>query len=57
MFIDTNTSREDLEMAIIDDRDLYYSLDETKFLNGDYSTAELLVAIQTWIEAGNECAA
>ena len=57
MFIDENTSRDDLEFAIIDDRDLYSSLDEQRFLNNGYTDSELRAAIVAWIEAGDECAA
>ena len=57
MFIDADTSRTDLEVAIITNDDLYRSLDEQRFLHGGYSTAELLEAVRSWIEAGDECAA
>lgn len=56
-FIDTNTSREDLEAAIINDAGLYRQFDETKLLNDGYSTDELRQAVVAWIEAGDECAA
>lgn len=57
MFINENTSRTDLEEAIISNDSLYRSLDEKRFLNGGYSDTELLEAVRDWIEAGDECAA
>jgi len=56
MFIDETTSREDLENAIISEDELYYSLDEQKFLNREYEKSELLEHVQNWVEAGNEAA-
>lgn len=57
MFIDENTSRTDLEEAIVGNDALYRSLNEQRFLNEGYSDAELLEAVRNWIEAGDECAA
>lgn len=57
MFIDETTSRTDLEVAILNDRDLYARFDEQKFLNAEYTDAELLAGIRSWIEEGDECAA
>ncbi len=56
-FIDQNTSREDLQVAIINNADLYRSFDERRFLNDEYTNDELRAAITDWIEAGDECAA
>ena len=55
-FIDQNTSREDLQIAILNDRALYSMINEAKFLNDEYSNEELLNIIQGWVEAGDECA-
>lgn len=57
MFINDATSRTDLEEVIVANDSLYRSLDEQRFLNEDYSDAELLSAVRSWIEAGDECAA
>lgn len=57
MFIDETTSRADLEVAILSDRDLYARFDERKLLNSEYTDAELLAGIRSWIEEGDECAA
>jgi hypothetical protein len=55
-FIDQNTSREDLQIAILNERALYSMVNEAKFLNDEYSDDELLTIIRDWIEAGDECA-
>jgi hypothetical protein len=57
MFISEDSSRTDLEAAILSENSLYYSLDEERFMSGRYSTAELYEAVMTWIEQGDECAA
>lgn len=51
MHIDETTSREDLEFAIIENDDLYRSLDEQRFLDGGYTTEELREAVTAWIAA------
>ncbi len=56
MLIDENTSREDLETAIVTEDGLYEQFDEAKLLSGDYSREELLGGIVRWIEAGDEAA-
>jgi hypothetical protein len=56
MFIDANTSREDLQVAIINEDALYRRFDEKRFLNDGYTTEELLASIQAWIAEGDECA-
>lgn len=55
-FIDQNTSREDLQIAILNERALYAMVDEAKFLNDGYSSEELYEIIGAWVEAGDECA-
>lgn len=55
-FIDQNTSREDLQIAILNDRSLYAMVNEAKFLNDEYSNDELWAFIRKWIEEGDECA-
>ena len=47
-------SRIDLEMIILEEDELYYSLDEQMFLKGEYSTEELKNIIGEWIIAGDE---
>jgi hypothetical protein len=54
--IDENTTREELEMAILQHDELYASFDEVKLLDGGYTTEELLDATIAWIESGDECA-
>jgi hypothetical protein len=56
MFISENSSRKDLEAAILSENSLYYSLDEERFMSGGYSTEELYEAVMAWIEQGDECA-
>lgn len=56
LFIDENTSRADLEAAIINEASLYASFDERKLLNAEYTDEELRDGIQSWIELGDECA-
>lgn len=56
-FIDETTSRDDLQGIILNEDALYALVDETKFLNDEYSDAELRSIIVSWIEAGDECAA
>ncbi len=56
MFIDANTSRIDLEGAIVGDADLYRQFDEPKLLSGGYSTDEMREIVIRWIEEGDECA-
>lgn len=55
--IDDNTSRQDLEVAILSDQDLYDSFDEAKLLDGKYTDDEMRAVIVAWIESGDECAA
>lgn len=55
-FIDQNTSREDLQIAILNNADLYRSFDERRFLNDEYTNEELHAVIAAWVEAGDECA-
>lgn len=55
-FIDENSSRADLEAAIINEASLYVSFDEQKLLSGEYTDDELRARIVAWIEAGDECA-
>jgi len=57
MFISEDSSRTDLETAILSENSLYYSLDEERFMSGGYSTKELYEAVMTWIEQGDECSA
>jgi hypothetical protein len=57
MMIDHTTTREDLEMVILENDSLYYQLDEKRFLGKGYTTEELRIAVCGWIEAGDECAA
>lgn len=54
IYIDENSSRADLELAVLAERELYDSLDEARLLNGGYSDRELYEAIQAWIEEGSE---
>lgn len=54
LFIDHNTSRTDLEVAILSDNSLYAMVNEQKFLDAKYSDEELRDIITDWIEAGNE---
>ncbi len=54
MFIDANTSRTDLEIAIISEQDLYEQFDEQKLLNSEYTDDELRNTIIDWIEGGDE---
>lgn len=49
-------NRADLEFAIVENDDLYRSLDEARLLAGGYSDEELRAAITAWIAAGDECA-
>ena len=56
MFIDSNTSRADLEAAIVGDADLYAQFDEGRLLAGGYSDDEMRETIISWIAAGDECA-
>lgn len=55
LFIDEKTPREDLEFAIIENDDLYQSINEQRFLNNGYTTEELREIITKWIEEGDEC--
>lgn len=55
-FINEQTSREDLQVAILNERALYAMVNEAKFLNDEYSNEELRGFIQNWIEEGDECA-
>jgi hypothetical protein len=55
-FLDENTSREDLQCVIINDGELYATVDEAKFLADGYATPELLAIVREFIEAGDECA-
>ena len=55
-FVDENTSREDLQCIILNDRGLYNMFDEERFLDDDYTTTELRERIAEYIEAGDECA-
>ena len=57
MLISEDSSRTDLETAILSENSLYCSLDEERFMGGGYSTKELYEAVMTWIEQGDECAA
>jgi hypothetical protein len=57
MMIDHTTSRQDLEMVILENNSLYYQLDEKRFLKKLYTTEDLLAAVRSWIETGDECAA
>lgn len=57
LFIDQNTSRADLEAAIINEASLYTRFDEQRLLNSEYSDDELRAEIQNWIAEGDECAA
>ena len=57
MFISESSTRAELEAAIVSEKALYGSFDETLLLNGGYTTAQLFEAITAWIEAGDECAA
>ncbi len=54
MFISEDSSRTDLEAAILSENSLYYSLNEERFMGGGYSTEELYEAVMTWIEQNNE---
>lgn len=55
-FIDETTSRQDLQLAILSDNDLYSQVDEKKFLDDGYSTEELYGIIGRWVQEGDECA-
>lgn len=57
MFIDSTTSRTDLEVAIINDAGLYAKFDEKRLLADGYTTEEMHAIIVAWIESGDECAA
>ena len=57
MLIDHTTSRQDLEMVILENDSLYYQLDEQRLLGKGYTTEQLRTAVLNWIEAGDECAA
>ena len=48
-------SREDLEMIILENDDLYEMFDECKFLNKKYTLAELKKITSTWIYENDEC--
>lgn len=56
-FIDSNTSRNDLEAVICNDKDLYRQFDEARLLADGYTTDEMRAIVTAWIEAGDECAA
>ena len=56
LFIDENTSRADLEAAIVNDANLYAQFNEKRLLADGYSTEELRQIIEAWILAGDECA-
>jgi hypothetical protein len=57
MLISADSSRTDLEAAILSENSLYYSLDEERFMSGGYSTEELYEVVMEWIEQGDECSA
>lgn len=57
LFVDANTSRPELQCAILNDAGLYARFDECRFLADEYSTDELREAVVRWIEEGDECAA
>ena len=57
MLIAPNTSREDLEFAILSDNDLYAQFDEQRLLKGEYTIEQLFEITSKWIEACDECAA
>lgn len=47
-------TRDELEAAIICERELYNQFDEQKFLDQGYTHQELLDIARAWIEAGSE---
>ena len=48
-------SREDLEMEILKNDDLYEIFDEERFLGGIYTDEELKKIVHEWILDNDEC--
>lgn len=57
MFIDANTSREDLLQVLNSDIDLVDAFIKANLDEATISTEDLRNFIAAWIEAGDECAA